>query len=370
MDITQTFKKSWGLLWRYRALWFFGFWLALTTSNALWLGYTLDRNDNLPADNRIIISENQTWYFQGEGLTIDLTGPSGPAIRIEGLSPAQISQLEQEFNITNFWSIFIVAGVVFIVCCIIAIFLRYTSEASIIRMVDENERTDQKATVGTGLRLGWSRVAWRLFLIDLVIGLVVFLFFVALFAIALSPLLLIATESGIAIATGVLFTIVFLAFFVLLAFAASVVLSITTPVIRRACAVDGLGVVASLSQGFRLFWTRFDKVAITWLVWIGTRLVWTFLAIPIFFILTPVILFALLAGLAVGAIPALLTTGIASIFTGGFTPWIIGVIVTLPIFIVFVLAPVIFVNGLVAVFLSTLWTLAYREFRPVREAST
>jgi hypothetical protein len=368
MDITQVFKKSWSLLWRYKALWFFGFWLALTAGNGLWLGFTFN-SEEVPIDNRIIISETQTWYFQGEGVTIDLTAPGGPRIQIEGLSPAEIRQIERDLQVTNLWSIFIVAGVVVLLCSLIAILLRYTSEASIIRMVDANERTDRKAGVGTGLRLGWSRVAWRLFLIDLLIGLLVILFFGALLVISLTPLFLIATGNSAATFVGILITILMLLFFVLLAFTTGIVLSMTIPVMRRACAVDGLGVSASLSMGLRLLRTRFDKVAITWLVWIGVRFVWMFASFVIIILLSPIFLLTLLAGTAIGAIPALLATGITSIFSGGATPWIIGAIVALPLFTLLVLSPLIFVNGLVEVFKSNLWTLAYREFHTAEEAS-
>jgi hypothetical protein len=368
MDITQIFKKSWGLLWRYRALWFFGFLLALTVGNGWWFGYPFNRNEDFQANNRIIISDNQTWYFRGEGVTIDLTTPGGPSIQIEGLSPAQLRQIERELNVTNLWSIVVVASAVLLLWIILATLLRYTSEASVIRMVDENERNDQLVRVGRGLRLGWSRIAWRLFLIDLVIGLLAFLFFTALLILALMPLLLIAAENAAATFVGILFTILFLTLFVLLAVAAGIILSMTLPVMRRACAVNDLGVIASMRMGFRLLGTRFEKVALTWLVWMGVRLLWMIASIPIFIVLSPLILLTLLVGAVIGSIPGLLTAGIASIFTGGATPWIIGAIVALPVFILVLLSPLIFVSGLVEVFKSTFWTLSYREFRPAESA--
>ena len=364
MDITQVFKKSWSLSWRYKALWFFGFWLALTVGNGLWWGFPFMQDEDYQANNRIIISETQTWYFSGEGVTIDLTEPGGPSIQIEGLSPAQLRQIERDLNIPNIWSIVVVAGVVLFLWIILATLIRYTSEASLIRMVDENERVNQMVRVGRGLRLGWSRVAWRLFLIDLVIGLLAALFFIALFVIALSPLLLIAVGTAATNVVGILFTILFLTLFVLLAFAAGIVLSMTIPVMRRACAVDGLGVGASLRMGFRLLRVRFDKLALTWLVWIGIRLAWMIISIPVVLVLSPLLLLTLLAGAVVGAIPALLATGITSIFSGGAIPWIIGAIVALPLFILVTLSPLIFVSGLVEVFKSTFWTLSYRAFRP------
>ena len=38
-------------------------------------------------------------------------------------------------------------------------------------MVDEYENTGTKMTVREGFRIGWSRTAWRLFLINLIVNL-------------------------------------------------------------------------------------------------------------------------------------------------------------------------------------------------------
>jgi len=219
------------------------------------------------------------------------------------------------------------------------------------------------------LRLGWSRVAGKLFLIDLCLALVGFLAFGMLFALATSPLFLLGLESVAESVTSVigisLFALVGLSLFVFLVFIAAAILSITRPVMHQACAVDGLSVGASIRQAFHLLRTRFGGVMVTWLVWFAVRLVWAFALIPVVILLSPVLLLSMLVGIAVGAVPALLAAGIASQFVSAIFAWLIGVVVGLPLFLVVTFAPINFLSGLVEVFKSSFWTLSYREFRPV-----
>ena len=68
--------------------------------------------------------------------------------------------------------------------------VRYVAETAMIAGVDETESTGEVFTVRRGFRLGWSRQAWRLFLTDLTIGLVLMFGILVLLALAASPLLL------------------------------------------------------------------------------------------------------------------------------------------------------------------------------------
>jgi hypothetical protein len=194
-----------------------------------------------------------------------------------------------------------------------------------------------------------------------------------LFALAISPFFLLGLESAaknaITVTGIVLLGLGGLSLFVFLAFIAAVVLSITRPVMHQACAVDGLGVGASIRQGFRLLRTHFGEVIITWLVWLAVRLVWTFALIPVVILLSPVLLLSVMAGVALGAVPALLATGIASLYVSPLFAWLIGVVFGLPLFLVVTFAPITFLSGLVEVFKSSFWTLSYREFRPLESAA-
>lgn len=97
-------------------------------------------------------------------------------------------------------------------CVITALFAasvvaRYVAETALIRMVDDYQASGQKQSIGQGFRLGWSRVAWRLFLIDLLIFLPVAFGLGLVFAAALAPLLLWTTDSTAAGAVGTVATI-------------------------------------------------------------------------------------------------------------------------------------------------------------------
>jgi len=370
MDTIQILKKSLSLVWRYRALWLFGALLALTVSNALWLGFTPNREGGV-MQNKIIFLVS-TVYFPGQGVTIDFRGLDGPVVRIEGLEPVRIQDLSKVVSLSDVWALLISIGVLVLISALLAILFRSTSQAALIRMVDENERNGKMVSVRRGLRLGWSRVAGKLFLIDLVIALPLILAFSLLFFLATSPLFLLGVGSGAESLVKVLgislLTLAGLILFTILAIATAFILSITRPVMRQACAVDGLGVGASIRQGFSLLKIRFDKVFITWLVWLAIRFAWAILIIPAILILSPLLLFTMLAGIVIGAIPALLAAGIASLFVSPIFAWIIGAIFGLPLFALVTFSPIIFLNGLVQVFMSSFWTLSYREFRPLPSA--
>jgi hypothetical protein len=161
-----------------------------------------------------------------------------------------------------------------------------------------------------------------------------------------------------------LLTMVGLLLFISLAFAVTVILSITRPVMYQACAVDGLGVGASIRLGFTLLITRFERVISTWLVWLAIRLGWTIAIIPVMIILSPLLLLTVPLGILIGALPTLLAAGIASLFVSPIFAWIIGAMFGLPLFLLVIFSPIIFLSGLVEVFKSSFWTLSYREFRP------
>jgi hypothetical protein len=277
-------------------------------------------------------------------------------------------------SLSDVWALLISIGVLVLISALLAILFRYTSQAALIRMVDENERSGKMVSVRRGLRLGWSRVAGKLFLIDLVITLPMVLVFGLMFFLATSPLFLLGVrtlaESWVTVLGISLLTLAGLLLFTLLAIMAAVIISITRPVMRQACAVDGLGVGASIRQGFSLLKIRFDRVFVTWLVWIGVRLLWTVAMIPAMIILSPVMLLTMLAGIVIGGLITLLVAGITSLFVSSIFAWIIGAIFGLPLFVLVTFSPITFLSGLVEVLKSSFWTLSYREFRPLASVAS
>ena len=366
METLHIFKKAVSLAWRYRALWLFGTLLALTVNNALWFGVA--ENPEGMVENRIIITDTAIIKFAGQGLTIDFRHPGTPEVRIDGVEPGWYRDLTKDSSINDLWVLLISIGILVLIGVLTTTLLRYTSRAALIRMVDENERSGKMVGVVQGLRLGWSWVAVKLFLIDLVIILPVILVFSTIFCLAVSPLFLFGLKGiseSLASVIGIsMLVLACLGLFFLLIIAACGILSITKPVMRQACAVDGLGVGASIRMGFSLLRTRFDRVLITWLIWLAVRVAWTIAIIPASILLSPVLLLSMVAGVVIAAAPTILIAGIANQFVSIVFAWIIGAVFGFPVFALVTFSPIIFLSGIVEAFMSSFWTLSYREFHP------
>lgn len=366
MDYTKILKRAWDNVWSYRALWVFGVLLAITTTNGFLLAQDYNQDGNNPMRNSIRLTEHMYFNFPGEGVRIDLSTPGEPMIDFDpdlvDLPAISIGRVAEE-TIGNIWAIFYTAAAVLILVVVAGAIFRYTSEAALIRMVDETEDSGQKLSVGQGLRLGWSRTAWRLFLIDLAIFLPLFLAFILLFTLSISPMMLWLSGSvgagvfGTALSVGLLFI------YGMLVFAIVVALSPLMPLFRMVCSVEGVGVRASIRQGLRLISRHFVEVIVVWLIWIGTRLAWMLALIPIFILLLPVTLLFILAGTVMVGTPAAVLGGLLSTGMAGIAPWIISLIIFLPLFFMVAFAPLYFLSGLVEVFKTSTWTLAYRQLR-------
>ena len=97
----------------------------------------------------------------------------------------------------------------------------------------------------------------------------------------------------------------------------------------------------------------------------------------LFFVLIPVYIATSLAGIIVAAVPGLIAYGIAEAFTITPLAVIIGVAVGMPFLFTVLFSPLIFVDVLVKVFTSSVWTLTYREIlvlqngaEPVKKPAT
>lgn len=323
MDYLKILRRAWHITWRCRALWVFGVIIVLTTS----------RGGGNPGVQ---------YTFRGEDL--ESWSRRFPAV---DLPPHEVATL-------------IGAGLA-LVCAIAilalaAVVARYVAQTALIRTVDDYELSGERHTVRHAFRLGWSRASLRLFLIDLLIGLPVAVAFILLFLLALAPLLLWTTGRTVAGAIGTVATIGLVILLVLLAIVVGVVLSVLSHFFRRACVLEGLGVIESLHEGCGVARRHVKDVAVMWLIMIGLGLGWMLLMIPVTILL-------LIPGVVLGGLPALLTGGLASLAFQGAVPWILAAAVGLPIFILVAGVPSLFLGGLAEVFMSSVWTLTYRELR-------
>jgi hypothetical protein len=354
------------VVWSYRVLWIFGAILALTTVNGFYFGYDWNRDENYRGI-AVQVTDDSTFYLPGQGVTIDLTRPGGVSIELDdGNLEREWREIEYLFSDvipSDVRAVLLTLVLVLGSMVLIGIVARYVAEAALIRMVDETEERGEKLGLGQGLRLGFSRSAWRLFLIDLVIKLPATCAFIVLFIATLMPLWLWTTGSAAAGVAGTLVTTGLLFLAISLLIVVNTALSLLVQVMRRASGVDGLGVFASIGKGFSMVRGHFKETILVWLIWLGLRLGWMIASVPVLIVIFPIILLFLMAGALLGGVPALLVGSLLQPFLTGPFPWIVGALVGLPVSILVMITPMLFLGGLVEVAKSSLWTLTYRELR-------
>lgn len=333
MDQIKILKRALNITLNYRVLWIFGILLALTSGGGGNGG-----------------SGNGGTKFNGDGNSFNGKNPFG---ELPNLTP----------EITN-----TIIGVLIAFACILLILMvvgaiaRYISETALIRMVDRHENDDEKLTFREGFRLGWSRAAWKMFVMDFLTGLVVLIVFLAALMVAASPLLAWLTKST---PLQVLGTIVSVGLILLLVFATilvSLAMSLVLLFARRAIALEETGVIESIRRGYDILRARLVDILLMGVIMFGVGILWALMMIPVF--LAVFLVAAVIAGL-----PALLVGGIAGLFTQGATPWIVAAVVGVPIFFVVVIIPCALVQGWMEVFSSSTWTLTYREALALAQAN-
>jgi hypothetical protein len=341
MNHSQILKRAWKILWDYKILWIFGVIVALTAGGG---------GGNAGGGNPGGSNQGNWGNFNR-----DMGGALGRLNQFF-TSPAFV-QAEQT----------IIAVVIGLVCLavIVAVLLtiaRYVSQVALVRMVDHYEDSGEKVSFRNGWRMGWSRAAWRIFLINLVIFVPVMIVIVLMFGIAMLPVLLTGLANQHPSTAGIIATIgmVFVSIFVLIVIV--VLLSLVMEIIYRVAILQDRGVFDSIRTGWGLVRRNLKDVGLMWLILIGIRLALGIVLIPVAFVLFGI---ALLAGGGVGAglFFAIRAAG------NNVLSWIIALATGVPIFIAILAAPLLFIEGLKQTYLSTTWTLAYRAIRPEPEVA-
>jgi hypothetical protein len=319
MDHIGILRRAWNITWNYRALWVFGFLLALTTGGGSG-GNGANATMRGPGD---IFTWREPWPFSWQ------------------FSNALITL------IISLVCVFLFLGIILTI-------LRYVSETALIRMVDIQEASGEKLSWREGLRLGWSRQAFRIFLVDLVVGFSVLLAVLLLFAIAAAPLLLLLTENNPARIVGVTGAVGLGLFVILVLIVAAIILSLVNPMIYRSVVLEGAGVFDSIRTGVRMLRRRFTDILLIGLLLFGIGL----LAALVMF---PIVLVLLLLAAASGAIPGMAAYALVNQFANEGLAVFLGVLIGLPIFLLILLVPAAFLSGIVETFKSSTWTLLYRD---------
>jgi len=163
MDHTKILKRAWHILWSYKVLWIFGIILAITTASgggggtsySLGSGGFQDRQfrDITPDDFRREFDDGlEDFGRELENAFEDFEDFFGEGIR--------------NSTVDTIIAIGIALLIFFLILFIVGRIARYVSETALIKMVDQYEETEERLTIRKGFRLGWSRTAWRLFLIN------------------------------------------------------------------------------------------------------------------------------------------------------------------------------------------------------------
>jgi len=352
MDPVKILKRSWYILWSYRALWVFGLILALAAGSASSQGSNNSRYEQSSGETTQLTPQSVQQAFRDFRLEINKLFEQGiPEADITGQALTTFLWV-----IGAFLLVMMVVGIVMAVA-------RYVSETAVIRMVDEYEASGNKLTVRQGFRIGWSRTAWRLFLINLIVNLP---------AIALVLVLLITgigvyfawvngTANFAAFSTVATIVLAFITIFVVVIL--SIVLNLLRNFFWRVSVLEDTGVRESLQRGFAFVLENWKSVGLMWLVMIGLGIVWAVASIILIIVTIPLVIVTAVVAVLVAAIPFLLFVGVFSTFLSGALPWIAGGLFVAPLFFPLAFSPWLLLGSWQAVYTSTVWTLTYREIK-------
>jgi len=342
MDHIKILKRAWQIVKKYRALW--------------WIGLLL--------------------VIAGGGLGAGNGGSSVPSSSTGWRTSAPIEDPFKEWrdmpnmpdlpNWPQVWArvapavaVFVVVVVALallaIVLSLVLTVLRFVTRVSLIQMVHRYEETDEEIGFRDGLRMGWSRSALRLFLLDLILTLPVVLAVLML----LAPLGFLAFTAFAAgeprVVLGVV-TILAAVPVILLGVLLGVVLGPIRELAYRAIVIEELGPWAAFKATLGLVRRHLGPAALQWLILVGMRIAWGIVLIPVNLVLVFVALLA-------GGLPGLLVGGIAAFAATWPLGLLLGGLVFLPVFIVVIAVPNLALSTLATVYYSTTWTLTYRELR-------
>jgi len=342
MDHLKILKRAWQIVIKYRALWWIGLLLVLAGGG---LG---GASSSVPSSST---SGWRTSAPQGGQPFGDLDIPNMPNI-------PNLPSWEQIWQgVAAAVAVIIVLVILFALLAIVfgiaATVLRYVTRVSLVKMVNGYEETGEQVGFLAGLRMGWSRSALRLFLLNLMVTLPVVLAMILLIV----PLGLLAFSAFAAgeprVVLGVVASLAAIPV-ILLGIALGVVLGPIRELAYRTIVLEDLDPWEAFKTTLALVRRHLGSAALQWLILIGLRIAWGIVLVPVNLVLVFVALFA-------GGLPGLLVGGIATYAASWPLGLLLGGLVFLPVFIVVIAVPNIALNTLATVYLSTTWTLTYRE---------
>src|SRR5574340_997860 len=347
INFGKILERAWRILWNYRVLWIFGTLLALTSggSGSPNVNYQVGSGENFDFGRWSGSPELRQF---GNWLDQNI----GPLVRNPGEHIGTILWIGLGFFLFVLVTSTIMAAI------------RYVSETAVLRMVDDHEATGVKVTFKQGWRLGWSRRAFRLWVIDLIINLpAILLSFIFALVVIYGIFLGIKSGKEELQALGVLGFIAVFLIFILLLVVGYAFLGLLRQFFARKAALEDASIGESFRSGWRMFIAHWKDASLLWLVMAAVGIGVGILGFFAFFLLIPVYLIMLIPAVLIGAVPGLIAFGIPSLFTSGPLTWIIGIIFALPLFMMILFLPLFFLTGWYKLFTSIAWTLAYRDLK-------
>lgn len=310
MNHVELVKRAAKLTWRYKVLWILGFLVALTSGGG---GGSGSRFSN-------------SFGSSGDGFGGFENGMSLP---------------------DNFGAILLLVCVVLFLLFLVMVVVSTVARTGLYRSVDKIEETGVAPTWRAALRLGWNQRSVRIFLADLVVGLIFLLAAMLLFLLGATPLFLRVVDNEVLSTIGIVLTVLLelLAFLIFLVAAA--LISLLSNFWHREIALHDRSIGEAISNSVQLARKNAANVGVFWLLMAG-------IGIGIGIVLLPIVLVLLAAAGAIGA-------GLGYAAYAATNSELIGVLVGLPPALIIFLLPSAILNGIFEVFNSSAWTLAYRE---------
>jgi len=318
MNHIELIGRAMRMVWRYKVLWLFGILLALTSGGGGGSGYQFSGRD-IP-NNYSIVPGRMPFH----GHFPDFTRVAG------------------------------IVGPLLLLCCcllviliIVATVVRYVAKAALYRTVDQIEETGDAPTWREAFRLGWSNRTFRLWLLELLVGIAFFLLTMLLLVPVLSPLLLLLTQSTGLRTFGIIMTVLLGLLFFIAFIAGIAAVSGLTEFWGREVVLADRGIGEAIGSGFELVRRNFKDVFIMWLLMLGIGLLFVLALIPIGFL---IVALAAVIGGGIGWLMYQLTNSMGWAVAFGAPP-----------FLTLTVIPFMLIGGLYEAFKSAVWTLTYRE---------
>ncbi|NLG27613.1 MAG: hypothetical protein GX557_06855 [Chloroflexi bacterium] len=341
MEYSKILKRAWQITWRHKVLWLFGLLIAFFGGAAAWrpsrgLSYGIDASDL------------QNWSQRWPGLFGQRWGwRTMPLLR--GLATGQYTGA--------IVALLALLGFLGLIWAIASVIVRYTSTGALIGAVDDIEQ-GHAPRFRSSWRRGWPRFL-RLFAIDLLIGLaavvatlaIVLVSVVAALIVA-GPLLITGGDPGLATTLGAIWAVLAGLVWVVLFVAVLVAFGGLVGVVReyafRACVLHLKGVAEAVRAGLALTKSRFRETLSVWLILMGIGLVLGLLSVP-----------AAAIGAGTVLVPAFAARDVIAN-----RPAML--LLAAPLALA-AMAVVLLLTAIYQVFVSSLWTLTYRELVPAAE---